>query len=201
MGLLGTLSRSFFMLSDGPDGAPRIYNILAFGLPGLNNLFYTFINPTDPGEMPKFLQTVAISLLVALMMIAGFLATGRGRGMFMKFLLAIAFAVAWFALYNNAEFSIYGGDFWYMVRTRFTEIPIATVALLCLIPWTGSRATRWTFVGTPTNVRLGLFVSRRGRRRPRWVDASCRSRRVDVLDRPWRGQVRVRVAALLGHRG
>ena len=50
------------MLADGPDGAPRIYNILTFGLPGLNNLFYTFINPTDPGEMPKFLQTVAISL-------------------------------------------------------------------------------------------------------------------------------------------
>ena len=73
------------------------------------------------------------------MMIAGFLATARGRGVIVKCLLAIAFAAAWFALYNNAEFSIYGGDFWYIVQTRFTEIPIATVALLCLMPWTGPR--------------------------------------------------------------
>lgn len=138
---LDTVSHGLFELGTGTDGTPRLYNMWSFGLPGLNNLFFMLLSPVDPGEQVKFSETVVISYVVGFMMISGFLATARGRGGAFQLLMAVLFGFGWYLLYNAAEHSIFPGDLSYMFKSRLPEVPIATVALLCLLPWTRNRAS------------------------------------------------------------
>jgi hypothetical protein len=137
---LDILSRALFIAGVAEDGTPRIYNAYSFGLPGFNNLFYTWLSPVSATEQTKFAETVAVSLVAGFMAIAGFLATARGRSGVAKFGLAILFGIAWFLLYNLAEFSIFKADALLMLPSRAPEVPIATLALLFLLPWTRSPA-------------------------------------------------------------
>lgn len=137
---LDTVSHGLFELSIATDGTSRLYNMWSFGLPGLNNLYFMLLSPVDPGEQVKFYETVAISYVTGFMMISGFLATVRGRGGAFQLLIAAVFGFGWYLLYNAAEHSIFPGDLSYMFRSRLPEVPIATLALLCLLPWTRNRA-------------------------------------------------------------
>jgi hypothetical protein len=102
----------------------------SFGLPGFNNLFYAILGNGLAEAPGKFLATVAASILVGFLAIWGYLATSAGRGVMVRLLLAIAFAIGWFVFYNNAEASVFRLDFFETVAQRTLEIPVATISLL-----------------------------------------------------------------------
>ncbi|MDB5531722.1 MAG: hypothetical protein JWO28_37 [Hyphomicrobiales bacterium] len=79
--------------------------------------------------MWKFAQTVVIAYLVGFIAIFGSLHMAAGRGLLIHLLLAMVFAVIWFALYTSAELSLFGGEFTGVFQMRYFEIVVATLAL------------------------------------------------------------------------
>lgn len=120
----------FFMYAESTNGAPAFMVKTSFGLPGFNNIFYIVLGNALMDQPGQFLATVAASLLVGFLALWGYLALGAQRGALMKLLFAAFFAIGWFALYNNAEASIFGADFFVLAGQRYWEIPVAFVSLL-----------------------------------------------------------------------
>lgn len=139
---VGAMSDALFLYATTESGAPSFMVKFSFGLPGFNNLFYTILSGVAIDELGKFMATVAISLLAGFLVIWGFLAAAAGRGIAMKLLLAIAFALGWFALYNKAEASVYGTEFIASISARYLEIPIAAISLLIVSLFARRRGAR-----------------------------------------------------------
>ena len=122
----------FFMYVENDRGIQVFVVKTSFGLPGFNNIFYLILGDVLTDEPGKFLATVAASILVGFLALWGYLATSAHRGAMMKLLLAVIFAIGWFALYNNAEASVYGVDVFATAMRRASEIPIAAISLLAV---------------------------------------------------------------------
>ena len=127
---MGAIARPLFETSVIPGRGTYLYSLYSIGLPGLNNLFYLFYGYFDAGNQVRFVETIAISLLVGWLSIFVFLSASRGRGLVLRLILAFACAVGWFVLYNAAELSIFGGSFSTIVPVRAIEIAITTVCLM-----------------------------------------------------------------------
>lgn len=126
---LADVARPLFDAVKAEDGRVNAYNIFAFGLPGLNNIYFLLFTVIEPAMMWKFGQTVVIAYLVGFMAIFGFLHMAAGRGLFIRLLLAMVFAVIWFALYTGAELSLFGGEFAGVFQMRYFEIVTTTLTL------------------------------------------------------------------------
>jgi hypothetical protein len=58
----------------------------------------------------------------------------------MRLLLAVVFAVIWFALYTGAELSLFGGEFSGVFQMRYFEIVTTTLALFITSFFVSRRA-------------------------------------------------------------
>ena len=129
-GALGMdISNALFVNATDVSGVPVFSNIFAIGLPGFNNLFYLFISGLGIDGMDQLLSTVAASVIIGFLVLWGCFAASARRGVMMRLLLAIVFALGWWVLYNNTEASVYKTDFLTLAFMRYLEIPVGAISL------------------------------------------------------------------------
>jgi hypothetical protein len=127
--LAKTISNALFVNATGESGAPVLDSVFSVGLPGFNNLFYIFLAGIGIDYLAPLLATAAASVVIGFVVLWGYFAMTAKRGIAMKLLLAIAFAIGWCVLYNNTEASVYKTEFVGLVSARYLEIPIGAISI------------------------------------------------------------------------
>lgn len=122
-------SRPLFAYYATESGANMFSNTFSIGLPGFNNIFYLFVAGVLADFLGILLATAAASILIGFLVVWGFLAISAKQGVALRLVLAIGFAIGWFAFYNYTEASVYGADFLPLARMRYLEIPIGAASL------------------------------------------------------------------------
>jgi hypothetical protein len=131
-GALGALSNAFFMYSENDSGQPVFMAKGFFLLPGFNTLFYLVFGQVSAEFLVPFVTSGLAALLVAMLMVLGYLTMTVGRGLGLKLLLAFVCALGWVVLYTIAEASMFGGSAWTTIMTHATEVPTAFLSLLAV---------------------------------------------------------------------
>jgi hypothetical protein len=123
------VSSAIFVNATNESGAPMLSNLISIGLPGFSNLFYLFLAGITIDDYGQLLATVAASVIIGFVVLWGYVAMIAKRGVAMRLVLAVAFAIGWWVLYNNTEASIYKVDFSSIAPSRYLEIPIAAISM------------------------------------------------------------------------